>query len=327
MRRAQIVSRHEQDQRDLEDKNRRDADQKRRQAEAALEREKEEHRFNMKIAIDKLRESEIGRRIIELVGEEELYKYDPESLNSLHIDAVIKHSREQKEKLKIQYKKVDFLVRAQHEAEIPLIIKQSEDEIHHRREIQLAERERAIERRDRLVRMENDKKEFFQSIRGQRHEDFLLQKKEYEQRLKIARQQRLEQLRKEYIEKKKQDFRKEKQLKKQRKEHEKQLQIQDKLKREAAQRLAEQRAADEAKNKKLAEIAEKQRKREEEIEKKLQEASRTSSSTTRRPPPPPQDKDKTDGPSWRRNQRGNDDNQPPRSDTKENWRNRTDDQR
>jgi len=171
----------------------------------------------MKIAIDKLRESEIGRRIIELIGEEELYKYDPDSLNSLHIDAVIKHSREQKEKLKIQYKKVDFLIRAQHEVEKSLIEKQSEEDVQRRHDIQLAEREQALERRERLIRMENDKKDFLESIRGQRHKDFVVQKEEFDQRLKIARQQRLEQLRKENIEKKKQDWKKQKQLEKQRK--------------------------------------------------------------------------------------------------------------
>ena len=105
MRQAELDSRHQQDQREKEDKSRREADQKRRLAEAASERDKEEHRLNMKIAIDKLRESDIGRKIIDLIGEEELYKYDPDSLNSLHIDAVIKHSREQKEKLKVQHKK------------------------------------------------------------------------------------------------------------------------------------------------------------------------------------------------------------------------------
>jgi hypothetical protein len=196
MRRAEIVSRHEQDEREKEDKNRCEAHQKRFLGEAELEHEKEEHRLNMKIVIDKLRESEIGRRVIGLIGEEELYKYDPESLNSLHIDHVIKHSRGQKEKLKIQYKKVDFLIRGQHEAEIPLIQKQSEEELGRRREIQL------IERDERLVRMQNDKKDFLQSIRGQRYVDFVLQMKEFEQCS--------EQIRKAYIEKKKkQDFRKE----------------------------------------------------------------------------------------------------------------------
>ncbi|CAF4950405.1 unnamed protein product, partial [Rotaria magnacalcarata] len=37
MKQAEIVSRHQQDEREKEDKNRRDADQKRRVAEAALE--------------------------------------------------------------------------------------------------------------------------------------------------------------------------------------------------------------------------------------------------------------------------------------------------
>ncbi|CAF3804580.1 unnamed protein product, partial [Rotaria sordida] len=331
IRQAEIVSRHQQDEREKEDKSRREADQKRRLAEAALEREKEEHRFNMKIAIDKLRESEIGRKIIELIGEEELYKYDPESLNSLHIDAVIKYSREQKEKLKIQYKKVDFLIRALHETEIPLMQKQSQEEIQQRYHIQLAERERAIERRERLIRMENDKKDFLQSIRGQRHEDFVLQMQTFEQRLHIARQQRLEQLRREHIEKKKQDWKKQKQLEKQQKENEKQQKIQAELRRQEVERLAKMRAETEEKNKKLDEQAKRQRQREEEVERKLQEereASRTTSTTNRRSTTNYQDKDKTDSRPWRRPQRDNEDT-PSSSyaDSKDSWRNRNEDQR
>jgi hypothetical protein len=236
----------------------------------------------MKIAIDKLRESEIGRRIIELIGEEELYKYDPESLNSLHIDAVIKHSREQKEKLKIQYKKVDFLIRAHHEAEVSLIQKQSEDDVQRRRDIQLAERELALERRERLIRMETDKKDFLQSIRGQRHEDYVTQSKDFDQRLKVARQQRLEQLRKENVEKKKQDWKKQKQLAKQQK-------IQAELDRVEAERVAIARVASDAKKKHLDEQFKKQRELEEKMDKKIQEqerdALRNTSTTTRRPVP------------------------------------------
>ena len=255
------------------------------QAQVALEREKEEHRAKMKIAIDKLDGSEIGRRIIELVGEEELYKYDPESLNSLHIDAVIKHSREQKEKLKVQYKKVDFLIRAQHEAEVSLIQDYSQEDTRLRRDIQLAERERAIERRERLIRMEDDKRDFLQSIRGQRHDDYVLKMQEYNQQLQIARQQRLEQLRKEHIEKKKQEFRKNKQLEKQRKEREKQEKIQSEAKRKQDKVLAEKREADAKRFKELDKQAEIQRERERAIEEKLQAERGGGPTTTRRPAP------------------------------------------
>ncbi|CAF3534916.1 unnamed protein product [Rotaria socialis] len=332
MKQAEIVSRHQQDEREKEDKNRRDADQKRRVAEAALEREKEEHRFNMKIAIDKLRESEIGRKIIELIGEEELYKYDPESLNSLHIDAVIKYSREQKEKLKVQYKKVDFLIRAHHEADIPLIIKQSEEELQQRHTIQIAERERAIERCERLVRMENDKEDFLLSIRGQRHEDFVVHMKTFEQRLNVARQQRLEQLRQEYIEKRKQEWKKQKQLQKQQKEEEKQRKIQAEKKRKHDEQIALSRAANDEKNKKLDEQARKQREREAEIDRKLQESLETSrvapTASVRRTLPPNQaDKDKTDNRLWRRPQRDNENSQQSHADVKD-WRNsKNEDQR
>lgn len=262
-----------------------------------MEREKEEHRLNMKIAIDKLRESEIGRKIIELIGEEELYKYDPDSLNSLHIDAVIKFSREQKEKLKVQYKKVDFFIRALHEAETPLIQKQSEEEMKQRIQIQLAERERAIERRERLARMENDKKEFLNSIRGQRHEDFVAQMQAFERRLNIARQQRLQQLRQEFIEKKKQDWKKQKEIEKQRKKDEKQRKIEAERKRKEAEKSAQRRVVDDERDKRLAEQTKKQRQREEEIERKLaeeREAARTAVAANRRPATHLQDKDKTD---------------------------------
>ena len=357
VRQAELDSKTKQAERDEEDKTRREADQKRRQAEAALEKEKEEHRFAMKMAIDKLRESEIGRKIIEVIGEEELYKYDPNSINSLHIDAVIKHSREQKEKLKIQYKKVDYLIRAQHEAEVPLLQKQAEEETNRRREIQRAERQRAIERRECLIRMDNDKNDFLKSIRGQRHEDFVERMREYQQRLSVAREQRLAQLRREYVEKKKQDFRREKQLRKQRKRDEEQQRIQAEVRRKEEERLAARRAADDERDKKLAEQARKQREREEEIERRLQaeresaHAGSTSASSARRTAPAPvsqaQDKDRTDrfvsitwrpcayfnilfcfsSRPWRRNPRDGDENQPAVVEPSDSWRGRNDDQR
>ncbi len=300
IRQAEIVSKTQKAERDEEDRNRREEDQKRREQNAASEKEKEEHRVKMKIAIDKLRESEIGRKTIELIGEEDLYKYEPDSINSLHIDAVIKHSREQKEKLKTQFKKVDYLVRAQHEAEIPLLQKIAEDDINRRREIQHTERERAIERRDRLMRMDQDKNEFLQSIRGQRHNDYIERMSEYEKRLTVARQQRLEQLRREHIEKKKQDFRREKELRKQRKRDEEQQRLQAEARRKEEERRAQQRASEEETNKKLAEQTRKQREREEEIERRLQaerEASRSAASaSSRRTAPAPDDhqQDKTE---------------------------------
>jgi hypothetical protein len=309
----------------------------------------------MKMAIDKLRESEIGRKIIDVVGEEGLYNYEPNSLNSLHITAVINHSREQKEKLKIQYKKVDYLIRAQHEAEVPLLQKQTEEEVQRRREIQRAERERAIERRERLMRMEDDKNDFLRSIHGQRHEDYMKRMKEFDQRLKIARQQRLEQLRIENIERRKQEIREQKKLKQKRKEEEKQRKIREEIKRKEDERLALLRAADFERNKRLAEQVKKQREREEEIEKKLQ-AERNAVHPTSTPSGgirragatgggQPQDKTDRfvylefkfqylmvylfchDSRPWRLNPREGAENQPSQSNSTDSWRTRNEDQR
>ena len=262
-------------------------------AEAALEKEKEEHRFNMKVAIDKLRESEIGRKIIDVIGEDELYKYDPNSINSLHIDAVIKHSREQKEKLKIQYKKVDYLIRAMHETEVPLLQKEAEEEIRKRREIQCAERELAIQKRERLVRMEDDKNAFLQSIRGQRHEDFVAQLKAFNERLNVERERRLEQLRKEHVEKKKQEWRNEKRLKQERRKREKEQRIVAERRRVDDERAAEARVADDERKRKFNEQAKKQREREDEVERKMQASKESTYSAAapagnvRRAPPGP----------------------------------------
>ena len=287
-----MVTKTKQAEREVEDKIRRENDQKSRLAEAALEKEKEEHRANMKIAIEKLSESEIGRKIIEVIGEEELYKYDPNSINALHVDAVIKHSREQKEKLKVQFKKVDYLIRAQHESEVPLLLKHADEEVRKRREIQLADRARAIEKRDRLLRMDGDKNEFLQSIRGQRHEDYVTRLQEFNERLAVERERRLEQLRKEHAEKKKQEWRREKLAKKKRIEDEKRQKIEAERKRIDDERLAESRRVEDERKRKFDEQARKQREREAEIERKLQESKGTApapvapAAPDRRPAPP-----------------------------------------
>ena len=267
--------------REEEEKNRREADRLRRLQEAALEKEKEEHRFSMKMAIDKLRESETGRKIIEVIGEEELYTYDPNSLNSLHIDAIIKHNREQKEKLRIHYKKIDYLIRAMHETELPLIEHKAKEEMCFRYRIQNLERQHAIENRQRLLRMDEDKNYFLQTIRDQRQSDFIERINEFNQRLEVARRQRLKQLRQEYIEEKKENFRKERKSKQQRKLEEKQQKIQAEFRRKEKERLELLRIANEEKYGKLDDQARKQREREAEIERKLQaDKDRLHSMTT-----------------------------------------------
>ena len=313
----------------------------------------------MKVAIDKLRESEIGRKIIDVIGEDELYKYDPNSINSLHIDAVIKHSREQKEKLKVQYKKVDYLIRALHETEVPLLQKEADEEIRKRRDIQCAERELAIQKRDRLVRMEDDKNAFLQSIRGQRHEDFVAQLKAFNDRLSKEREQRLEQLRKEHIEKKKQEWRNEKRLKQERVKREKEQRILAERRRVEDERAAEVRVADEERKRKFNEQARKQREREEEVERKLQATKESTYSTTapagtvRRVPPGPSsshqpEPEKSDkcvhslvsshallydltllsSRPWRRNARDDEENQQPsQHEPADSWRARNDEPR
>jgi translation initiation factor 3 subunit A len=187
--------------------------------------------------------------------------------------------------------------------------------------------------------MENDKNEFLISIRGQRHEDYIKDMREYEQRLNVARQQRLVQLRREYVEKKKQNFRREKELAKQRKRDEEQQRIQAEIRRKEDERLAAQRAVDEERNKKLADQARKQRERDEEIERKLQAeketahqpAAASSTVTVRRTVHTgsghTQDKDKTDNRPWRRNLREGDENQPSHTDSADNWRVRNEEQR
>jgi len=96
---AEIANKHKQTEIEQEYERKRKQDLETRTAQALSDKRDEEHRIQMKIAIDKLRDSDIGRKIIKLMGEEELYKYDPNSLNALHIEHVIKDSREQKRKI------------------------------------------------------------------------------------------------------------------------------------------------------------------------------------------------------------------------------------
>ncbi|CAF0756314.1 unnamed protein product [Didymodactylos carnosus] len=228
-----------------------------------------QHRQLMKMAIDKLRDSEIGRKIIKLLTEAELYKYDPASLNALHIEHVIKDSREQKEKLKQQHRKVDYFVRACHEEEVKLLSIKSEDDITVRRDIFNREREKAHERRKRLTRMDEDKNEFLSSIKDRRHDDYLSQMKAFHQRLQRAKEIKLEELRKENKEKKQQDWIKRKELDEERKQREKQQQIQEDKERIERDRREKERLLESDRRKQLDSIALKQREKEEAIERKL----------------------------------------------------------
>lgn len=276
------ISKEEQAKRNDEEESRRKAEAERRRKEEASEREIEEHRKNVMIAIKKLRETDIGRKIADAIPETDLYTYDPESLNALHIDAVIQYSREQKEKLKVQYKKVDYLVRALHEAELPLLKEFSKQESEKRIQIQREERVIAIEKRDRLVRMEDEKNKLLQSIQGERHNEYVQRLKEYESRLEAERKKNLEKIRKEYVEQKKKEWHDKKQQKKQQKQEEIQQRKAEKQRAIEEQEREKRRAKDNEQRAKQDEAARKQQARMEEIERKLeQQNSQTKSSSIR----------------------------------------------
>ena len=235
------------------EKERQEMEKKRQKMIELEERAKVGADFRPKQDMFKAIEAEIDQR--KKMEDEELQR-DIEEAN--------KAKREMMEKFKKEEKKLDHFVRACHENEIPLIQKAAEKEQEDLRKywdeqekerIENLKKEAVIqnENRERLKRMGDDKDSFFDTILADRKTEFDKQMKEFTEKLRIARENKLA----ERKEKRKAE-RREKYLK----------EIEEEKKRE---QMEKRQREEEERRRRADEQARRQRQREQEIEEKLRQ--------------------------------------------------------
>lgn len=242
--------------------------EEKRMAEEAEERERKqkemrEIELKRQMAMDQIQKIKAGAGNILLdLDDEELAKLRPEEIQLRKIEQLEKERREQLAKQRKLERKTDHFERAKRLEEIPLWQKAYEEwriqdkklweqmESERIRDIK-SEREIALQHRERLRRMLEDKDEFATSIKAQRHAEFLEKYGVYQRQLEATRQTRLEERKNTRRTERREQWLKEKQeaAERQRREAERKQQEEDDARRAA--------------------VVEKQRQKELEIEAKL----------------------------------------------------------
>ncbi|XP_041125171.1 eukaryotic translation initiation factor 3 subunit A-like isoform X2 [Polyodon spathula] len=288
-------------QREKEELEQREAElQKVRKAEEerlrleAKEREKErimqEHeqikKKTVRERLEQIKKTELGAKAFKDIDIEDLEELDPDFIMAKQVQQLEKEKKELQERLKNQEKKIDYFERAKRLEEIPLIKKAYEEqrvqdmemwELQEEERIRnmQVEREKALEHKQRLSRMMEDKDNFVSKITAARQSVYEEKLKQFQERFIEERKQRLEDRKKQrkedrrnmyYRDKEEEEQRlHEEQLKREREERERiELEQREEEEREYQEKLRKLEEQERKQRARQLEIEERERRREEE---------------------------------------------------------------
>ncbi|KAI1894711.1 hypothetical protein AGOR_G00118560 [Albula goreensis] len=272
------------EQREAEMQKVRKAEEERLRQEAK-EREKErimqEHeqikKKTVRERLEQIKKTELGAKAFKDIDIEDLEELDPDFIMAKQVEQLEKEKKELQERLKNQEKKIDYFERAKRLEEIPLIKKAYEEqrikdmelwELQEEERISnmKVEREKALEHKQRMSRMMEDKENFVSKITAARSFIYEEKLKQFQERLVEERKKRLEERKKQRKEDRRNAYYRQKEEEAQR-IHEEQL----KKEREERERLEQEKREEEERVyqerlRKLEEQERKQRARQQEVE-------------------------------------------------------------
>ncbi|XP_064172763.1 eukaryotic translation initiation factor 3 subunit A isoform X1 [Anguilla rostrata] len=272
------------EQREAEMQKVRKAEEERLRQEAK-EREKErimqEHeqikKKTVRERLEQIKKTELGAKAFKDIDIEDLEELDPDFIMAKQVEQLEKEKKELQERLKNQEKKIDYFERAKRLEEIPLIKQAYEEqrikdmelwELQEEERISnmQVEREKALEHKQRMSRMMEDKENFVSKITAARSFIYEEKLKQFQERLVEERKKRLEERKKQRKEDRRTTYYRQKEEEAQR-IHEEQL----KKEREERERLEQEQREEEEREyqerlRKLEEQERKQRARQQEIE-------------------------------------------------------------
>ncbi|XP_033119426.1 eukaryotic translation initiation factor 3 subunit A-like [Anneissia japonica] len=278
---------------------------KREAEERALKKKKDElkeiQKKQAQQRLDNLKQSALGKKVIEKLNKEELESLDVDDIYAKQIEQLEAEKKELQNRLKTQEKKVDYFERAKREVEIPFLKEQyAESQVKDRELWEQQEEQRitliqeehrqAEESWTRLSRMAKDRDEFLGKLKQARASVYKEKLKKFEEMLSEERKVRLMERKQHRKEERRAKWLKEK-------EEEEQRLRDEEAKRKRELEREEQEKEEEEYRKKLAKLQEQdqiRRAREKEIEER--EERERMSMGNRRYDPPSQGDDKP----WKR---------------------------
>ncbi|XP_062436723.1 eukaryotic translation initiation factor 3 subunit A [Rhea pennata] len=250
---------------------------KEREKERILQEHEQIKKKTVRERLEQIKKTELGAKAFKDIDIEDLEELDPDFIMAKQVEQLEKEKKELQERLKNQEKKIDYFERAKRLEEIPLIKTAYEEQRVHDMELweqqeeerittlQL-EREKALEHKNRLSRMLEDRDLFEARLKASRRTVYEDKLKQFQERLAEERRNRLEERKKQRKEERRVTYYKEKEEEEQRLREEQLLKEREEKERiEREKREQEQREYQE-RVKKLEELEKKKRQREMEIE-------------------------------------------------------------
>ncbi|XP_043374836.1 eukaryotic translation initiation factor 3 subunit A isoform X8 [Dermochelys coriacea] len=250
---------------------------KEREKERILQEHEQIKKKTVRERLEQIKKTELGAKAFKDIDIEDLEELDPDFIMAKQVEQLEKEKKELQERLKNQEKKIDYFERAKRLEEIPLIKtayeeqrirdmdlwEQQEEE---RITTMQLEREKALEHKNRMSRMLEDKDLFVSRLMAARQSVYQEKLKQFEERLAEERHNRLEERKRQRKEERRISYYREKEEEEQRLQEEKMLkELEEKERIEREKREQEQREYQE-RVRKLEEVERKKRQRELEIE-------------------------------------------------------------
>ncbi|XP_024411323.2 eukaryotic translation initiation factor 3 subunit A isoform X1 [Desmodus rotundus] len=250
---------------------------KEREKERILQEHEQIKKKTVRERLEQIKKTELGAKAFKDIDIEDLEELDPDFIMAKQVEQLEKEKKELQERLKNQEKKIDYFERAKRLEEIPLIksayeeqrIKDMdlwEQQEEERITTMQLEREKALEHKNRLSRMLEDRDSFVTRLKAARQSVYEEKLKQFEERLAEERHNRLEERKRQRKEERRITYYREKEEEEQRRAEEQMRKEREERERaERAKREEELREYQE-RVKKLEEVERKKRQRELEIE-------------------------------------------------------------
>ncbi|OCT69750.1 hypothetical protein XELAEV_18036674mg [Xenopus laevis] len=286
---------------------------KEREKERILQEHEQIKKKTVRERLEQIKKTEFGAKAFKDIDIENLEELDPDFIMAKQVEQLEKEKRELQDRLKNQEKKIDYFERAKRLEEIPLLKKAYDEqrisdmelwELQEEERIStlLVEREKAVEHKNRMSRMLEDRDSFVSNLKASRQSVYDAKLKQFQERLAEEKRVRLEERKRQRKEERRISYYRDKEEEEQRLiEEQLKQEREDREKIENEKREAEQREYQE-RLKKLEEQERKKRLREleiEEREKKRDEERRGPDDSFRKQDTPSRWGDREES-GWRR---------------------------
>ncbi|XP_044521559.1 eukaryotic translation initiation factor 3 subunit A [Gracilinanus agilis] len=250
---------------------------KEREKERILQEHEQIKKKTVRERLEQIKKTELGAKAFKDIDIEDLEELDPDFIMAKQVEQLEKEKKELQERLKNQEKKIDYFERAKRLEEIPLIKsayeeqrvkdmdlwEQQEEE---RITTMQLEREKALEHKNRMSRMLEDRDLFVERLKAARQSVYEEKLKQFEERLAEERRNRLEERKKQRKEERRVTYYREKEEEEQRLAEEQMLKEREERERAEREKREEEQREYQERVKKLEEVERKKRQRELEIE-------------------------------------------------------------